>query len=37
MINNGTNIYELVIASFQGVKRSFVLAYDATTHDATIH
>ena len=27
MINKGTNIYELLSASFQGVKRLFVLAY----------
>ena len=27
VINQGTNIYELLSASFQGVKRLFVLAY----------
>ena len=32
-INNETNIYELLSASFQGVKRLFVLAYDATDND----
>ena len=26
-LNQGTNIYELLSASFQGVKRLFVLAY----------
>ena len=30
VIDNNTNIYELLSASFQGVKRLFVLAYDAT-------
>ena len=30
VINNETNIYELLSASFQGVRRLFVLAYDAT-------
>ena len=30
VIDNGTNIYELLSASFQGVKRLFVLAYNAT-------
>ena len=33
VINNKTNIYELLSASFQGVKRLFVLAYDATDND----
>ena len=33
VINNNTNIYELLSASFQGVKRLFALAYDATDHD----
>ena len=33
VINNGTNIYELLSASFQGVKRLFALAYDATDND----
>ena len=27
VLNQGTNIYELLSASFQGVKRLFVLAY----------
>ena len=27
VINKGTNIYELLSASFQGIKRLFVLAY----------
>ena len=31
--NNGINIYELLSASLQGVKRLFVLAYDATNGD----
>ena len=30
VINNDTNIYELLSALFQGVRRLFVLAYDAT-------
>ena len=30
VIYNQTNIYELLSASFQGVKRLFVLSYDAT-------
>ena len=30
VIENETNIYELLSASFQGVKRLFFLAYDAT-------
>ena len=30
VIDNDTNIYELLRASFQGVKRLFALAYDAT-------
>ena len=30
VINNNTNIYELLKASFQGVKSLFVLVYDAT-------
>ena len=33
VINQGTNIYELLSASFQGVKILFVLAYDATGND----
>ena len=33
VINNNTNIYELLSASFQGVKRLFALGYDATDHD----
>ena len=33
VINNHTNIYELLSASFQGVKRLFFLAYDATGDD----
>ena len=33
VIDNETNIYELHNASFQGVKRLFVLAYDATDDD----
>ena len=32
VIHDGTNIYELINA-FQGVKRLFVLAYDATNND----
>ena len=32
VICNGTNIYELLSASFQGVKRLFVLAYDASNN-----
>ena len=35
VINNRTNIYELLCASFQGVKKLFVLAYDATENDET--
>ena len=31
--SNGTSIYELLSATFQGVKRLFVLAYDATDDD----
>ena len=31
IIDDGTNIYKLLSASFQGVKRLFVLAYDATS------
>ena len=31
VIRKETNIYELLSASFQGVKRLFVLAYDATS------
>ena len=30
VINNNSNIYELLSASFQGVKRLLVIAYDAT-------
>ena len=30
VVNDDTNIYELLSASFQGVRRLFVLAYDAT-------
>ena len=30
VINNKTNIYKLLSASFQRVKKLFVLAYDAT-------
>ena len=33
VINNETNIYELLSASFQGARILFVLAYDATDHD----
>ena len=33
VINNETNMYELLSVSFQGVKRLFVLAYDATDND----
>ena len=33
VINNETKIYELLSASFQGVKRLFVLAYDAKDND----
>ena len=33
IINNETNIYKLLRASFQGVKRLFVLAYDSTDND----
>ena len=33
VINNETNIYELLSVSFPGVKRLFVLAYDATDND----
>ena len=40
VINQGTNIYELLSASFQGVKRLFVLAYaivaDAANNEAGI-
>ena len=32
--NQGTNIYELLIASFQGVKRLFALAYVIAADDA---
>ena len=32
-IDNGTDMYELLSVSFQGVKRLFVLAYDATGDD----
>ena len=34
VLNQGTNIYELGSASFQGVKRLFVIAYFIATDDA---
>ena len=36
VINQGTNIYELLRASFQGVKRLFVLAYTIAANAANI-
>ena len=33
VISNKTNIYELLSASFQGIRRPFVLAYDAKGTD----
>ena len=33
VITNKTNIYKLLNASFQGSRRLFVLAYDATHSD----
>ena len=33
VIDDGTNIYELLHASYQGVNRLFALAYDATKDD----
>ena len=33
VIGNESKIYELLSASFQGVERLFVLAYDATDND----
>ena len=33
VINNGTKLYEILSASFQGVSSLFILAYDATAHD----
>ena len=33
VIKKKTNIYEVLTASLQGVKRLFVLAYDATNSD----
>ena len=35
VINNDTNIYELLSASFQGVRRLFVIVYDATDDNET--
>ena len=34
VVNQGANIYELVSASFQGVKRLFVLAYTIASNAA---
>ena len=40
VVSKGTNIYEILITSFQGVKRLFVLAYviaaDAANNEAGI-
>ena len=36
VINDDTNIYELLSASFQGVRRLFVLAHDATNNNEAV-
>ena len=36
VINDDTNIYELLSASFQGVRRLFVLAHDATKNNEAV-
>ena len=36
LIKKGTNIYELLSASFQGVNRLFLLDYDATNNNDSV-